>query len=425
MFHRGSGGGGPGSLPSGTFPVNFGDIGDVGRRIGSIAGLGGPGGTIWDPRLGRNRQGIQIHPNTHGSDLDRLYTAGCFSVPQNEWGAFRDALLSEARRNPGGLFLQVDRNGQAVIGPRGAGGGGQQVAGVTGAGYRGGPGGPPSLGVSTGRRGGGGVGTGYAFAGYGGGHAGDGGGTIGAGGAGGYTPGPTGGEFEPRDETGQPLHRAVGREAARIGAASKRQARAAEARASHEERMAAAEGAPIGGAARPGQTADRPSGGEAAPFGGAAAVTEAGRRMQRILRSHRNIKRDRLADKSDEDLQADMDESLRKFRQRKGLEEETEPLSRRALFDPAVRRQEEEERKQRRKDREDLQRAEREGHLASGPEWAHSRRRLERERAARLDVNVSAPKGTKVKTDGGDVFKDVKTRQVPQMAKSDGQNWEE
>jgi len=117
-FHWGSGGGGAGSIPSGTFPINFGDIGNVGRQIGSIAGLGGPSGTIYDPRLGRNRVGIQIHPNTHGSDLDRLYTAGCFSIPQNEWPRFRAKLLEQAQRNPGGLFLQVNRNGQAIIGPR-------------------------------------------------------------------------------------------------------------------------------------------------------------------------------------------------------------------------------------------------------------------------------------------------------------------
>jgi hypothetical protein len=122
QFHWGSGGGGAGSIPSGTFPIHFGDIGNVGRRIGSIAGVGGAGGTIWDARLGRNRAGIQIHPNTHGSDLDRLYTAGCFSVPQNEWPRFREALLAQARNHPGGLFLNVNRNGQAIIGPRGEGG---------------------------------------------------------------------------------------------------------------------------------------------------------------------------------------------------------------------------------------------------------------------------------------------------------------
>jgi len=511
MFHWGSGGGGAGSIPSGTFPINIGDIGDVGRRIGSIAGLGGPGGTIWDPRLGRNRAGIQIHPNTHGSDLDRLYTAGCFSIPQNEWPAFRNLLLSEARKHPEGLFLNVNRNGQAVIGPRGQ--QQQQVAGgpprgVSGAGYRGGPAGPPGLGIPISHRR-----DGASYGGYGGGHGGggvvdprtgqvfgggDGGDGRGRGGGGGQGGQPLyfagggdaagggieiagrpgdrttafqiqhhyrgivdamqkseqtiqrfGGEFEPRTPSGVPLHRAVGREAARIGAATERQARAAERRATESERRQAGEAAPLGAAPPSEDTTHakainddlraqrrehaRRGGGEGVGIGLVGEPrTEAQRKMSKDraenLRRLTRERPDAHAGKTDEDEQRDLDESLRRFRQRKGLEEPVEPLSPMALRDPRVRRQEEEARRRRREGQASLRRAEEEGHLASGPEWAHglaARRRAERERGARLDVNVSAPKGTRVKTDGGDVFKDVKTRQVPQMARSDNQQWEE
>jgi GH24 family phage-related lysozyme (muramidase) len=52
-------------------------------------------------------------------------------------------------------------------------------------------------------------------------------------------------------------------------------------------------------------------------------------------------------------------------------------------------------------------------------------RRERRRMPSRLDVNVSAPKGTKVKADGGDVFTDVKVRQAPQMGRGDGAGWEE
>jgi hypothetical protein len=114
-FHWGSGGMGRGSIPYGNYPINIGkgDIGPVGQRIGSVATVGGDSGTINDPLYpGAPRQGIQIHPNSSNT-LDELYTQGCFSVPPNEWPAFRQALLAQSHNGP--LTLTIGHDGQARI----------------------------------------------------------------------------------------------------------------------------------------------------------------------------------------------------------------------------------------------------------------------------------------------------------------------
>jgi hypothetical protein len=115
----GSGGAGRGSLPYGDFPINIGkgDIGSVGKRIGSIATIGGPWGTIDDPKYpGRPRGGIQIHAGS-GSTLDRLYSQGCFAVSRAQWPAFKAALLEKAQH--GQLMLHIGRDGMASITTRG------------------------------------------------------------------------------------------------------------------------------------------------------------------------------------------------------------------------------------------------------------------------------------------------------------------
>lgn len=111
-----SGGGGRGSAPYGSFPINIGDY----SSIGSVAsvGKGGEGGYLPDPKYpGAPRLGIQIHP-TSGDTLDAMHTAGCFGVSRKQWPAFRAALLDMAAKNPGGLILTVGRNGAASIVPR-------------------------------------------------------------------------------------------------------------------------------------------------------------------------------------------------------------------------------------------------------------------------------------------------------------------
>ena len=119
-FNWGSGGGGRGSLPYGTYPINVGDVSaSAAQRLGSIASVGGKGGgTIDDPKYpGKPRTGIHIHTNRR-EQLDALYSAGCFTVPKSQWPQFRQALLDQAAKTPGGLHLQVNRDGRAVIGSR-------------------------------------------------------------------------------------------------------------------------------------------------------------------------------------------------------------------------------------------------------------------------------------------------------------------
>jgi hypothetical protein len=114
-YHYGTGGAGRGSVPYGTYSVDIGDIGVVGRRIGSVAGLSGPGqsgGSMFDPKLQGMRGGIQIHSSS-SNDLDRLYSQGCFAVRRSEWPRFKQALLDEAAKGP--LRITINRGGMAEI----------------------------------------------------------------------------------------------------------------------------------------------------------------------------------------------------------------------------------------------------------------------------------------------------------------------
>jgi hypothetical protein len=116
-YHYGTGGRGRGSIPFGTFPINIGDVGPIGQRIGAVASVGGPGGEIQDPKFpNRPRQGIEIHAAS-GSELDRLYSEGCFAVSRSEWPAFKANLLRQAAVSP--LELTIGRDGLARIDPQG------------------------------------------------------------------------------------------------------------------------------------------------------------------------------------------------------------------------------------------------------------------------------------------------------------------
>jgi hypothetical protein len=115
----GSGGSKRGSIPYGDFPINIGkgDIGDIGKRIGSVATVGGPWGSIDDPKFpGHPRGGIQIHSGS-GDTLDRLYTQGCFAISSKQWPAFKAALLEKAKSGP--MMLHIGRDGMATITTRG------------------------------------------------------------------------------------------------------------------------------------------------------------------------------------------------------------------------------------------------------------------------------------------------------------------
>jgi phage-related minor tail protein len=124
-YRYGSGGGGKGATPAGSYNINMdsrlgisgpggrGTLGNVGKRIGSIATVGGLSGEI-----NRGRAGIQIH-QALTKRLDKLYTAGCFGIEPKQWPAYREHLLDMARRNPGGLRLDVGEDGRAQVVVRG------------------------------------------------------------------------------------------------------------------------------------------------------------------------------------------------------------------------------------------------------------------------------------------------------------------
>jgi Phage tail lysozyme len=131
-YSYGTGGGGKGSTPPGSYNINMdqrlgtggaggrGTLGNVGKRIGSIATVGGTGGEITDPRYpGQTRAGIQIH-QAMTKRLDKLYTAGCFGIEPSQWPAYKQHLIDMAKRNPGGLRLDVGKDGRAQVVVRGS-----------------------------------------------------------------------------------------------------------------------------------------------------------------------------------------------------------------------------------------------------------------------------------------------------------------
>jgi hypothetical protein len=128
-FHYGSGIPGRFSIPYGSYELHippiqmrsgrdWGDIGPIGQRIGSVATVNDPGrdtGTIKDPLTGHLAKGIQIH-SASSSQLDHLYSHGCFAISRQEWPAFKAALLRMAREQ-GPLVLNIGHDGSARISP--------------------------------------------------------------------------------------------------------------------------------------------------------------------------------------------------------------------------------------------------------------------------------------------------------------------
>jgi len=100
-FHFGSGGAGR-HIPYGDYPITPDAIGPWGRAHGAI---GINGNVIFDPILGRNRLGIELHPSNRG------FTAGCVGIPGKEFPDFKQ-----------GLRERISRYGPQVlhIGPDGA-----------------------------------------------------------------------------------------------------------------------------------------------------------------------------------------------------------------------------------------------------------------------------------------------------------------
>jgi len=125
-YRYGSGGAGRGSTPAGSYPINIareyggqGELGPIGRSIGSIATVGGLGGTYQDPRYGTPRAGVQIH-SASANSLDKLYSQGCFAIHPKDWPRYRAHLLDMHGRTPGGLRIDVGKDGRASIVARGS-----------------------------------------------------------------------------------------------------------------------------------------------------------------------------------------------------------------------------------------------------------------------------------------------------------------
>jgi len=488
VFHWGSGGRGRGSIPFGTFPINpawtgQGQLGDIGRQIGSIATIGGRGGEIMDPRVGM-RAGIQIHRGS-SDDLERLYSAGCFAIAPSDWPRFKQTLMAEVAKHPEGLYLNVNRNGQAFIGPRGQ---QPQLVGQVGQG--------PTARVQAGE---GARGQQYR-------------GLASAMRFGGAEPGSilrSGEQFEPT--TGLPSQRRAGREEAmRLGAQSARQTqeaiRAALAddraeeralarqfgisqrrfaqldpterqRQIEEDRETRGEGPywrdirnrrqreRMQRAARQGIAADEERRREEAEHqiqGPYWSDVPLRRRERMVRRAEEEEERDRRAREQQRPGWQDVPRRLRARMQREArFEEELEhhrerrererdladhpvvPFSSRALRDPAQRAREEREHRERSdlaRERADLDRriehqrltGQREG-LTTGGAWARRHARAGEDRAlgangggkADINVNVTAPRGDKVSTTakGHGMLAEpkVKTSATGQM-RSAGQN---
>ena len=90
-----------------------------GEQPRSIATVGGLGGTYKDPRYATQREGVQIYSAAAGR-LDKLYSAGCFAIAPDQWPAYRDHLLDMHKRTPGGLRINVGKDGRAQIVARGS-----------------------------------------------------------------------------------------------------------------------------------------------------------------------------------------------------------------------------------------------------------------------------------------------------------------
>lgn len=106
-FDFGSGNGkGLNSIPFGTYPVTPDAIGPWGRANGA---LGINGNQIWDKTLGRMRTGIEFHAASNA----RMLTAGCIGIAREQYGTFKERLLSVYRR-AGRAFLTVGPNGASI-----------------------------------------------------------------------------------------------------------------------------------------------------------------------------------------------------------------------------------------------------------------------------------------------------------------------
>jgi hypothetical protein len=101
----GSGGAGY-ALDYGDYRITPDDVGSWGARHGAI-GLAHD--EIWDARLHRYREGIEIHAAMN----DRLITEGCVAIARRQWQGVKRAILAMIDES-GRAFLHIDPSGARI-----------------------------------------------------------------------------------------------------------------------------------------------------------------------------------------------------------------------------------------------------------------------------------------------------------------------
>jgi hypothetical protein len=102
---------GRGSSPFGDHPITMFDPAAMHGRGGGAFRTA----DVVDPQTGDKRGAVEIHMSRQ-SDISKVETAGCFGIPQSEWGGAKAALLRYMKGH-GGATLRVHPNGQAEVIP--------------------------------------------------------------------------------------------------------------------------------------------------------------------------------------------------------------------------------------------------------------------------------------------------------------------
>jgi len=104
-YEFGSGGRGQ-SIPYGDYLITPDSVGSWGSRHGAI---GVANGTIADPKLHRDRDGIELHAATN----EKLETSGCVSIRKDQWPEFRKQVLAMLKQGKK-VYLHVSDQGASV-----------------------------------------------------------------------------------------------------------------------------------------------------------------------------------------------------------------------------------------------------------------------------------------------------------------------
>jgi hypothetical protein len=116
IFPYATGGAGRGSAPYGTFPIQ--GIHTYGPYPWNSFALGSKNLRIPDPKYPKSpRTGILIHPG-RDTNVKRLRSRGCFSIPRHNFSFFKSILLEKTKRE-GPQYLTINKDGSAAIIPRG------------------------------------------------------------------------------------------------------------------------------------------------------------------------------------------------------------------------------------------------------------------------------------------------------------------